>query len=231
MSELSVFRRGVVEAVFILVGILGAFGIDAWWDGRGEQKLERDLLTGLAAEADLNRAGLDATLGFIDAWGAKSDYFLQSSDIDLLSIEVDSVRLMVTSLTRAATFDPLDAALTLYLGTPLTGQPGAARIRGLAAGWNTELTDAEEDRTRLLQSSQAAERVVASYLLDEPRYDFLQNIRSDPELLASLRRDPEFVQAVLLRLDNQLQYRRELLQASRVLDSLRASLTESIWAR
>ena len=44
MPESSTIRRGAIEAAFILVGILGAFGVDAWWDEREAKHLERDLL-------------------------------------------------------------------------------------------------------------------------------------------------------------------------------------------
>jgi hypothetical protein len=226
MSDLTAFRRGAIEAAFILLGILGAFGIDAWWGERGASRLERELLTRLAVEAGRNRTELDRTLGSIEVWGARSDRFLSASPDDLLAVEPDSVELFVVSLMRAATFDPLDAAVTLFLQTPMTGEEGTTRIRALASEWNTELADAVEDRARLLEASRATERIVASYLVDEPRNDLLQRIRPEPELLAALRGDPDFIGALLVRLDNQIQYRRELNQALTVLDAIRVALAE-----
>ncbi len=44
------------EAVLIVVSILLAFGIDAWWDERKERKEELEILRGLQQEFTLNRA-------------------------------------------------------------------------------------------------------------------------------------------------------------------------------
>lgn len=53
--------RVVVEGLLIVVSILLAFGIQAWWDGRSQAERRSALLEGLAAdfaeaEADLDRA-------------------------------------------------------------------------------------------------------------------------------------------------------------------------------
>jgi len=61
------WARIVAEGVAIVVSILLAFGIQAWWDGRQDRELERRLLEGIFA--DLARdigdigAAMDAALG------------------------------------------------------------------------------------------------------------------------------------------------------------------------
>lgn len=44
------WRSALLEGVGVLIGILIAFGIDAWWDARGERQRERTYLKSLRAE-------------------------------------------------------------------------------------------------------------------------------------------------------------------------------------
>lgn len=54
--------RIVVEGVVIVVSILLAFGIDAWWQERQERATERQQMAVLQAEVRANQAELDARL-------------------------------------------------------------------------------------------------------------------------------------------------------------------------
>ena len=53
------WKRLVVEAAAIVVSILLAFGIDAWWDARNDVVEEREILIGLEIEFVDLRARLD----------------------------------------------------------------------------------------------------------------------------------------------------------------------------
>jgi hypothetical protein len=48
--------RAIAEGVFVLVGILLAFWIDASWEGRRDAQLQRTLASAVLAEAVQNRS-------------------------------------------------------------------------------------------------------------------------------------------------------------------------------
>ena len=50
MADKISWRRVLVEGIVIVFSILLAFGIDAWWEERGERLAERDALVSLYAE-------------------------------------------------------------------------------------------------------------------------------------------------------------------------------------
>lgn len=56
------WRRVFLEGVVIVVSILLAFSIDAWWDNRVEQRREREQLVSMLAEFKGSLAGLDSVL-------------------------------------------------------------------------------------------------------------------------------------------------------------------------
>jgi len=53
--------RYLIEGVLIVASILLAFGIQAWWDERGDREIEHSLLVELQAEFEANRASLQST--------------------------------------------------------------------------------------------------------------------------------------------------------------------------
>jgi hypothetical protein len=56
------WRRLSIEAAAIILSILTAFAIDAWWEGQLEVREEQELLLGLSAEFEENAALLDTVV-------------------------------------------------------------------------------------------------------------------------------------------------------------------------
>jgi hypothetical protein len=56
------WRRILLEGAVIVVSILLAFSIDAWWNSRIEQQREREQLISMLAEFKASLSGLDAVL-------------------------------------------------------------------------------------------------------------------------------------------------------------------------
>ncbi len=55
--------RIFAEGIAIVVSILLAFAIDAWWDGSREREREATVLEGLQTEFEANRERLEYNLG------------------------------------------------------------------------------------------------------------------------------------------------------------------------
>ena len=56
------WRRILVESVAVVLSILVAFLIDAWWDSHQEGLRERELLEGLLTDFEASRPGLENRL-------------------------------------------------------------------------------------------------------------------------------------------------------------------------
>lgn len=59
------WRRILVEGAVIMVSILLAFSIDAWWNNRIEQQRERQQLISMRAEFQASLSGLDEVLSSV----------------------------------------------------------------------------------------------------------------------------------------------------------------------
>ncbi len=62
LSHVSLFRLGV-EGVVIVISILLAFGIDAWWEGRQEQQRAQNYGASLLEDARTNLERVEASRG------------------------------------------------------------------------------------------------------------------------------------------------------------------------
>jgi hypothetical protein len=63
-SETIPWSRLLAEATAIILSILAAFAIDAWWDFRADVQEEREILVGLRAEFDVMQTKLDEWASF-----------------------------------------------------------------------------------------------------------------------------------------------------------------------
>jgi hypothetical protein len=74
--------RLFAEGAAVVVSILLAFGIDAWWDGRQQLIEEAQLLVGLHSETSANLSVLRAGLDSLDAKQARLRRFVLSTPTD-----------------------------------------------------------------------------------------------------------------------------------------------------
>ena len=107
------WKRLAVEAAAIVVSILMAFSIDAWWDGRKDQLEEQEILVGLEVEfidlrnrldqwAKSNRTGIQ----FIEQYLSDS-----VTEMDLHSVEsAFTYAILVNVLDQGGALDDLLAS-------------------------------------------------------------------------------------------------------------------------
>lgn len=126
------WKRITVEAFAIVVSILLAFAIDAWWDERGERSEEAEILLGLRKEFLLNKETLDRHL----------------------SLHEESLLLYKQLLTAAYSDDwqshELDIDRTLnWLLSPTTTDIGGGVLVGLVNSGRIELLSSRTLREKL----------------------------------------------------------------------------------
>jgi hypothetical protein len=151
--------RIFAEGVAIVVSILLAFGIQAWWEGRQESQRETAYLLALRQEAQENRSVFEERLSLAEG---------RLEDIDRLFGSVISAPGTVPR-------DSLMARIRLAPGT--TGQPQTAALTDLLSSGGLGLVEAPEVRRQialyegLLQSAiQRQEQHAQVYRDDLSRY-------------------------------------------------------------
>ena len=100
MSERRFTIRLVAEAIVVIVSILAAFGIDAWWDGQQEAALERELLTTLQDSFEENRRQARLVIQEAETQQTFIGRFIDMSAEEASEISPDSVYLFLESLWR-----------------------------------------------------------------------------------------------------------------------------------
>ena len=107
------WRSALLDGLAVLLGILLAFSIDAWWDLRGQREEARSYLAAIETELVSNREALVEELEIIRNWVAQSESFLNDVVGPDASPTYDQIREMVwqtgpnrtTPIARAAIDD------------------------------------------------------------------------------------------------------------------------------
>lgn len=133
------------EAPIIIVSILLAFAIDAWWQRLREQSEMRRYLQALQTEFQHSRAQLDsvstknrlsigATLVLVD---------LTVSQARALSS--DSARVLFVRMMDSATFDPSLGVLAAVQSAGVLSNVGNLELRTALGAWSGIVEDSRED--------------------------------------------------------------------------------------
>ncbi len=146
-------KRLVVEVVAIVLSILLAFAIDAWWDERKERAEEREVLASLYVEFEANRVEA-ATVILVHEGAVQSvASLLQMSEDEILALSEEAVGQHMRFFANPRTFDAVRGTVDALTSS---GKLGILRDRELREALTTFvniLEDAAEDREYLSQTS------------------------------------------------------------------------------
>lgn len=226
MSQSRRTMRLASEAAVIVVSILLAFWIDAWWGHRQARMTEVTVLEAIREEAEQNRFALDRMLRRNEVQLIRTDGFLGMTPGELRSLPQDSVTPWISAMVVTWTYDGDDSAAGLLLGSagPITQH--AREVRIVLARWVRILDDMEEEKATVWGLGTDLAGRLALYTTEAANggQGLLYEVAAPlgPGLLAQLRGDDQFVAALLNKSHYQNVYVRELTQASALLDSLRA---------
>jgi hypothetical protein len=96
------FGKLVAEGVMVVVSILIAFSLEAWWDGRGEEQAYAEAMASVRFELESNRARLLQEAASVDRITGAGQSLLDAmrERADLPRIEVaDTLAFLITSWT------------------------------------------------------------------------------------------------------------------------------------
>jgi hypothetical protein len=224
MTESVRLRRFLSEGAVIVLSILIAFWIDAWWGERQETIQELALLDALAAEVESNRVAMDDFVERTETGLARIDGFFRADPESLRSLPADSTGPWIRAVFAPWTFDPDITAAEVLLSRPFPSSRRASEVRPVVAEWVRLLEDSEEEKKAMTDRGVAvighlAGASTAAYARGRaPLFEMAS--RLGPTFVADLREDVVFMGLVGEKSHHQQTYLEELGLASVVLDSL-----------
>lgn len=162
-SQQLPWKRVLLEGLVIVVSILLAFSIDAWWDNHLEQQREREHLESMRAEFQASLSGLDGVLASIQGHAKDVESF-----IALLKAAGDEPVLIPGSLLGSAiTWRTSDVSTSTLDALMASGDLNLLRnveLRANLAGLPAFLSDVTEDE---IVAQHFAESVMSVFLARE----------------------------------------------------------------
>jgi len=137
-------QRWAMDIVVLVVGILSAFGLDAWWDAQKDAAREQELLTELHSELAEALVAVNNTASVHEVAAA------QLSDVlaHLRTVALDGrVQVPDTLLGRLAAFNTLQVSSGVLQAATASGELGLISNRELRARlfeWPTVLAEVVE---------------------------------------------------------------------------------------
>ncbi len=153
--------RVFVEGVVIVLSILLAFGLQAWWDGVQEREQEREALERLAAEfaavesvlrewQAMHRATFDAGEALLAQTGSEGP----------LSISADSVGKLIATFGEESTVEAPTGVLSSLIASGQLSLIRSQELRTQLAGWQALIANLQHDED---QAVETMERRVLPY--------------------------------------------------------------------
>ncbi|TFG66679.1 MAG: hypothetical protein E4H28_01175 [Gemmatimonadales bacterium] len=138
------------DVLLIVVSIMIAFSLDAWWDGQARVAREHEALTALHAELQASRIELDSVVLHNELLVARARLLL---DLDRGSIEFldrDSLVFSYGGLNGGMTFDPSVGAIDAILAGGLDLVTNV-QLRAAMAAWPGMLREIEVDQWAIVE--------------------------------------------------------------------------------
>jgi len=196
VTEKSRWTRWLAETFVIVGSILLAFGIDAWWDRRGERTAAREHLSVICQDVANDRASLRTYIDANEARSRTRGLFLTASPQEVANLPDDVLDNM--SLQAIAIFEPgPNTARTTDLSN-LQDQ----RARELLGSWRMLIADFEENArlhwSALVEVQRAGGiNYLARDVGGEMQWDIPEGSAPIRDILADLRSNEQYIGAQL----------------------------------
>ena len=199
-SGIIPWKTITVEAVAIVLSILMAFAIDAWWAEKKESDVEQVALLALLSDFTESREQLARVLISLESARIDFAHFQSVTDAELVEVDPDTIRRILTALAKNHTFDPVTATLDALVNDGRLGLISDAQLLTQLSGWRRSLDNIEdisfELRAESVRVRRAMERHGGPFIRWQRSMNDLEVLsRADGETMANLRRDVDFMGA------------------------------------
>jgi len=213
-------RRIALEGVAVVVSILLAFAIDAWWDGHQLRDAEAAAMDALRDEFVQNREVLQQSIVFNRTSIRSASFFLTASPAQIRQIDFrsqfDATPAEVAGvLWTLDTYEPDVGALVRFLDRNELATDLGRAVYTAVVNWETKRADTEEEAAVLWESCLILLRGLTSYMSDlaptqgVPAGLGLLN-QDGPERLARFRANEQLMGELVTKAQLQSIYTREL---------------------
>lgn len=147
MSAISRERLPVlaVEGVAIVLSILLAFAIDAWWQRRAELRQAHDLIVSLQADFQASQVQLERWLAGTGRINHATTELLQNIGAAERGEEISVPFELIVGAIGAPTYSPVDSTLEAAISSGQIDPIEDSEIRSTLAIWRQQLDDTSED--------------------------------------------------------------------------------------
>jgi hypothetical protein len=227
------WKRIAVEATAIVISILLAFAIDAWWAEKKERDVEHRTLQALRSDLIASNEELDRLLQGLANARTNFARFQSATPAELIKIDPEAVRPIVISLVTPASFNPITATHDALSNDGRLGLISDPELLRHLSNWQRALDDIEANSLDLHAESVRVLRSMELYggpfirwrrSLDD--LEVLQ--RPDGEVLAVLRQDADFMGKARMHQYTLSGYLLELRRLDENLESMLALLDKLI---
>lgn len=143
----------VVEGGAIVLSILLAFSIDAWWDERKERAEEQDVLQSLYVEFETNRDEAAVVVADHEVAVEAVASFLAMSDDEILAMPELEIQRHLQYFANPRTFDAVRGSVDALASSGKLGILRDRKLREALISFVNILEDATEDRLYMAQMS------------------------------------------------------------------------------
>lgn len=234
-SRIIPWKTITVEAVAIVMSILLAFAIDAWWAEKKDGDVERVALLALRSDFVESREQLAWVLRSLES--ARTDFarFQSITTTELIEIDPKAIRSFLTALVKNHTFDPVTATLDALANDGRLGLISDAQLLAQLSIWQRKLDNIEdisfELRAESMRVRRAMERHGGPFARWDRSVDDLAVVPSaDAETMANLRRDEDFMGTARSHQYALAIYLNQLHKLAETLDSIVTFLDQSTTA-
>jgi hypothetical protein len=196
-SQIIPWKRIAVEAAAIVVSILLAFAIDAWWDDRQSRRAESDQLLSIAAELETNAERIQEKLSILAVADDAARKFISWMGPDPRPIEQSELVETFQNMYSIGAFAMLRGASETYLAGDRVHAVRHNDVRKAISDWYA----AGDDLERQYEWLREAHAVLGNYFLDaiprlhlERSSPLMQDIQASkfPFNQSTLLTDPRF---------------------------------------
>lgn len=134
-------RGRIGEIVVVVIGILLAVSVDSAWQSAQDRQLAKEVLSGIAAATQNNRALLEARIDRRERkLDATHELLLWATDPSL-TIPPDSIGVLVSAIRVNQRLRPDDSRIRELITSGRMHLIHNEDLRALLAGWDAEFTD------------------------------------------------------------------------------------------